>query len=69
MRIGILGHGLELTPEVTDIKTMFPLLAHGSTREFRPALIQGSPGVRITPEGKGMQIEWNALFGYYILAI
>lgn len=66
MRIGILGHGLELTPEVTDIKTMFPLLAHGSTREFRPALIQGSPGVRITPEGKGMQIEWNALFGYYI---
>lgn len=66
MKIGVLGHGLELTPEVTDVKTMFPLLAHGMTREIRPALIQGSPGVRVTPEGKGMVIEWNALFGYYI---
>lgn len=66
MRVGVLGHGLQLTPEITDVKTMFPLLAHGSTREFRPALIQGSPGVRVTPEGKGMIIEWNALYGYYM---
>lgn len=66
MRIGILGHGIELTPEVTDVKTMFPLLGHGLSGEFRPVLIQGSPGVRVTPEGKGMVIEWNALFGYYI---
>lgn len=66
MQIGVLGHGIELTPELTDIKTMFPLLAHGMTREFRPVLIQGAPGVRVTPEGKGMIIEWNALYGYYI---
>ena len=66
MRIGILGHGTDLTPELTDFKTMFPLLAHGMTREFRPVLIQGSPGVRVTPEGKGMIIEWNAVYGFYI---
>jgi hypothetical protein len=36
------------------------------TRDTRPVLIQGSPGVRVTPEGKGMIIEWNALYGYYI---
>ena len=45
---------------------MFPLLAHGMTRDVRPALIQGTPGVRVTPEGKGMIIEWNALHGFYI---
>jgi hypothetical protein len=66
MRVGILGHGLELTPELTDVKTMFPLLVHGMERDIRPALIQGSPGVRVTPEGKGMMIEWNALYGYFI---
>ena len=66
MKVGVLGHGVELTPEVTDVKTMFPLLAHGMSKEIRPVLIQGTPGVRVTPEGKGMIIEWNALYGYYI---
>ena len=66
MKIGILGHGTELTPELTDVKTMFPLLAHGLSRNVVPVLLQGSPGVRVTPEGKGMVIDWNALYGYYI---
>lgn len=66
MKLGVLGYGVSVTPEMTDLKTMFPLLAHGMSRDVRPVLLQGTPGVRVTPEGKGMIIEWKALYGYYI---